>query len=59
MTKFAEVKQRLRGSIAPIITPFHEDESIDFESFKNSSIGILKAEVMAFLLREQLENQVH
>ncbi|MGP9043529.1 2,4-dihydroxyhept-2-ene-1,7-dioic acid aldolase [Cytobacillus kochii] len=34
MTKFAEVKQRLRGSIAPIITPFHEDESIDFDSFK-------------------------
>ncbi|NSL50588.1 2,4-dihydroxyhept-2-ene-1,7-dioic acid aldolase [Calidifontibacillus erzurumensis] len=29
---YSEVKKRLRGSIAPIITPFHEDYSIDFET---------------------------
>jgi 4-hydroxy-tetrahydrodipicolinate synthase len=34
MTKFDEVKQRLRGSISPVITPFNEDGSIDFESFE-------------------------
>jgi len=27
---FEDVKKRLRGSIAPVITPFNEDESIDF-----------------------------
>ncbi|WP_010094305.1 2,4-dihydroxyhept-2-ene-1,7-dioic acid aldolase [Ornithinibacillus scapharcae] len=31
---FEEAKERLRGSIAPVITPFHEDESIDFEKFQ-------------------------
>lgn len=31
---FADAKERLRGSIAPVITPFHEDESIDFEKFQ-------------------------
>jgi 4-hydroxy-tetrahydrodipicolinate synthase len=31
---FEEAKERLRGSIAPVITPFHEDERIDFEKFK-------------------------
>lgn len=30
---FTDAKQRLRGSISPVITPFHEDESIDFEKF--------------------------
>jgi 4-hydroxy-tetrahydrodipicolinate synthase len=34
MAKFDEVKQRLRGSISPVITPFNEDGSIDFESFE-------------------------
>jgi 4-hydroxy-tetrahydrodipicolinate synthase len=32
---FEEAKKRLRGSIAPIITPFHEDGSIDFETLEN------------------------
>jgi 4-hydroxy-tetrahydrodipicolinate synthase len=32
---FEEVKKRLRGSIAPIITPFNEDGSIDFETLEN------------------------
>lgn len=31
---FFEEKKRLRGSIAPVITPFHEDERIDFDTFK-------------------------
>ncbi|SHG43451.1 2,4-dihydroxyhept-2-ene-1,7-dioic acid aldolase [Ornithinibacillus halophilus] len=31
---FEEAKQRFRGSIAPVITPFNEDESIDFEKFQ-------------------------
>jgi 4-hydroxy-tetrahydrodipicolinate synthase len=31
---FEEAKERFRGSIAPVITPFNEDESIDFEKFK-------------------------
>ncbi|MUK88974.1 2,4-dihydroxyhept-2-ene-1,7-dioic acid aldolase [Ornithinibacillus sp. L9] len=31
---YEEAKQRFRGSIAPVITPFNEDESIDFEKFK-------------------------
>ncbi|WP_174520331.1 2,4-dihydroxyhept-2-ene-1,7-dioic acid aldolase [Neobacillus fumarioli] len=32
---FEELKKRLRGSIAPVITPFNEDESIDFETMSN------------------------
>jgi 4-hydroxy-tetrahydrodipicolinate synthase len=32
---FEEAKKRLRGSIAPIITPFNEDGSIDFETLEN------------------------
>ncbi|WP_409301051.1 2,4-dihydroxyhept-2-ene-1,7-dioic acid aldolase [Peribacillus sp. SCS-155] len=35
MAGMAEAKQKLRGSIAPIVTPFHEDESLDLVSFKN------------------------
>jgi len=31
---FEEAKERFRGSIAPVITPFHEDERIDFDKFK-------------------------
>ncbi|MFD2044870.1 2,4-dihydroxyhept-2-ene-1,7-dioic acid aldolase [Ornithinibacillus salinisoli] len=31
---FEEAKKRFRGSIAPVITPFNEDESIDFAKFK-------------------------
>ncbi|HZG72037.1 MAG TPA: 2,4-dihydroxyhept-2-ene-1,7-dioic acid aldolase [Chondromyces sp.] len=34
MPKFDEAKQKLRGSISPVITPFNEDGSIDFESFE-------------------------
>ena len=34
MTNFSEIKQRIRGSISPVITPFNEDGSIDFESFE-------------------------
>ncbi|WP_347880504.1 2,4-dihydroxyhept-2-ene-1,7-dioic acid aldolase [Metabacillus flavus] len=34
MTGYEEVKKRLRGSIAPIITPFHEDGSIDFQTLE-------------------------
>jgi 4-hydroxy-tetrahydrodipicolinate synthase len=33
---FKEIKSKLRGSIAPIITPFHEsDHSIDYDTLKN------------------------
>ncbi|MDQ0218669.1 2,4-dihydroxyhept-2-ene-1,7-dioic acid aldolase [Peribacillus cavernae] len=32
MSKYADVKKRLRGSIAPIVTPFNEDGSVDFET---------------------------
>ncbi|WP_257347402.1 2,4-dihydroxyhept-2-ene-1,7-dioic acid aldolase [Pseudalkalibacillus decolorationis] len=35
MSRVEEAKQRLRGSIAPIITPFNEDGSIDFETLEN------------------------
>ncbi len=31
---FQEAKERLKGSIAPVITPFNEDESIDVDTFK-------------------------
>lgn len=34
MSKFNEVKKRLRGSISPVITPFYEDESIDYGAFE-------------------------
>jgi 4-hydroxy-tetrahydrodipicolinate synthase len=34
MSKFEEVKKQLRGSIAPIITPFNEDGSVDFETLE-------------------------
>lgn len=30
---FKEESKRLQGSISPVITPFHEDESIDFAKF--------------------------
>ncbi|HEX6922895.1 MAG TPA: 2,4-dihydroxyhept-2-ene-1,7-dioic acid aldolase [Bacillales bacterium] len=29
MTKIAEAKEKIRGSVAPIVTPFHEDGSVD------------------------------
>jgi len=32
LTSFKEAKKRLRGSIAPIVTPFYTDGSIDFDS---------------------------
>lgn len=32
---FEDAKKRLRGSIAPIITPFHENGSIDFDTLEN------------------------
>ena len=32
---FEEIKTRLRGSFAPIITPFHENGSIDFETLED------------------------
>ncbi|UZJ79358.1 2,4-dihydroxyhept-2-ene-1,7-dioic acid aldolase [Fictibacillus sp. KU28468] len=35
MSSFQEVKQRIRGSIAPIITPFNESGSIDFETLES------------------------
>jgi 4-hydroxy-tetrahydrodipicolinate synthase len=35
MSAYQEAKQRLRGSIAPIVTPFNEDYSIDFDTFKD------------------------
>ncbi|WP_026677599.1 2,4-dihydroxyhept-2-ene-1,7-dioic acid aldolase [Fictibacillus gelatini] len=35
MSKVEEMKVKLRGSVAPIITPFHEDESIDFETLES------------------------
>jgi 4-hydroxy-tetrahydrodipicolinate synthase len=35
MTNYDLAKQKLRGSISPVITPFNEDGSIDFESFEN------------------------
>ncbi|HWO97932.1 MAG TPA: 2,4-dihydroxyhept-2-ene-1,7-dioic acid aldolase [Bacillus sp. (in: firmicutes)] len=35
MSKFQEAKQKLRGSIAPIITPFNENGSVDFETLEN------------------------
>ncbi|WP_430790762.1 2,4-dihydroxyhept-2-ene-1,7-dioic acid aldolase [Virgibacillus flavescens] len=31
---YEEAKKRFRGSISPVITPFNEDESIDFDKFK-------------------------
>ena len=35
MTMLDDAKQKLRGSIAPIVTPFHHDYTIDFSSFEN------------------------
>lgn len=35
MSRFAEAKQKLKGSIAPIVTPFNEDNTVDFKSFEN------------------------
>ncbi|MED4116295.1 2,4-dihydroxyhept-2-ene-1,7-dioic acid aldolase [Priestia megaterium] len=35
MTRFEEAKKKLRGSIAPIITPFNEDGSVDYETLEN------------------------
>lgn len=32
---YQEAKKKLRGSISPVITPFNEDGSIDFEAFEN------------------------
>lgn len=29
MAKIAEAKEKIRGSVAPIVTPFHEDGSVD------------------------------
>lgn len=34
MLTVAEARERLRGSISPVVTPFHEDESLDLETFK-------------------------
>lgn len=32
---YEEARLRLRGSMAPVVTPFHEDESLDLETFKS------------------------
>lgn len=32
---YNEIKQRLRGSIAPVVTPFDAEGNIDFETMKN------------------------
>lgn len=34
MSKYDEAKKKLRGSICPVVTPFKEDGSIDFETFE-------------------------
>lgn len=43
---YEEAKQRLRGSIAPVITPFKKDYEIDFEALKG-------------LIEYQIENGSH
>lgn len=35
MSNVQETRQRLRGSMAPIITPFHENGSIDYKTLAN------------------------
>lgn len=35
LAKIQEAREKLRGSIAPVITPFKEDESLDLETFKS------------------------
>ncbi|KKB34238.1 2,4-dihydroxyhept-2-ene-1,7-dioic acid aldolase [Bacillus thermotolerans] len=35
MSKIQEAKEKLKGSIAPVITPFKQDESLDLETFKS------------------------
>ncbi|MET3695791.1 4-hydroxy-tetrahydrodipicolinate synthase [Bacillus oleivorans] len=35
MQRYEEAKQRLRGSIAPIVTPFYEDFTLDLDSLEN------------------------
>ncbi|MCY7493678.1 2,4-dihydroxyhept-2-ene-1,7-dioic acid aldolase [Bacillus safensis] len=35
MTRIEEAKKKLRGSIAPIITPFNEDNSVDYETLES------------------------
>ncbi|KON69464.1 dihydrodipicolinate synthase [Peribacillus butanolivorans] len=35
MSKVQEAREKLRGSIAPVITPFKEDESLDLVTLKN------------------------
>lgn len=32
---YEDVKKKLRGSVAPVVTPFKEDESIDFDAFRS------------------------
>jgi 4-hydroxy-tetrahydrodipicolinate synthase len=32
---YEDIKQRLRGSIAPVVTPFDQEGKIDFETMKN------------------------
>ncbi|MCF6136749.1 2,4-dihydroxyhept-2-ene-1,7-dioic acid aldolase [Pseudalkalibacillus berkeleyi] len=34
MSRFDDLKQRMRGSIAPIITPFKEDDSVDLDALE-------------------------
>ncbi|KMY55237.1 dihydrodipicolinate synthase [Bacillus sp. FJAT-27231] len=35
MSKVQEAKEKLKGSIAPVITPFKQDESLDLDTFKS------------------------
>lgn len=35
MSNIRKCKQRIKGSIAPVFTPFKEDESIDLETFNS------------------------
>ncbi|MFK2825264.1 2,4-dihydroxyhept-2-ene-1,7-dioic acid aldolase, partial [Bacillus sp. B190/17] len=35
LTKVQAAKEKLKGSIAPVITPFKQDESLDIETFKS------------------------
>lgn len=43
---YEEARLRLRGSMAPVVTPFNEDESLDLETFKS-------------LINWQIENGSH
>ena len=45
----------IKGIIAPIITPMNEDESVNFDEFRNQIARLISNGIMEYLYLGQME----